>query len=215
MLHVIIGTDRKKARAALWKAARAAAKECGARIAHVTESPSAASDIRESLMGVGLFGEKRILVCDEIFKQEDARAALVAFLPHCAAMPEICFVYEEKPDAEAKRILKKHANTLEEYASEKREYNDGAFAVANAFARRDKKALWVSYVTALSGGASPEAIHGILFWKMKTLLGVDGSAYSKAESRRMVSNLAVLPHEARRSGMDMEYALERFLLGCV
>lgn len=216
MLHVIIGTDRKRARVALWKAARAAAEKENARIAHVSEGESAARDIRESLQGSGLFGERRILVCDEVCRQDDARAALFSLLPHCAKISTPCFVYEEKPDAEAKRLLKKHAKTWEEHTAEKKEQDDGAFAVANAFAKRDKKTLWVSYVRALARGASPEVIHGILFWKVKTMLSSGGgTAFREQELRTLVATLSALPHEARRGGMDMEYALERFLLGCV
>lgn len=215
MLHVITGADRKKARAALWKAVRAAAQTHAARIAHVREGESAARDIRESLQGEGLFGERRVLVCDEVCGQEDARLALVSLLAHCKAMKTPCFVYEEKPDAEAKRVLKKYADSYDEYALAKKEQDDGAFSVAHALGRRDKKALWVSYISALSHGASPEAIHGILFWKVKALLSGGKTAFSETELRALVKALATLPHEARRRGLDMEYALERFLLGCV
>lgn len=215
MLHVIIGTDRKRARAALWRAARAGAEKHGANIMHVQEHPDAAKNIRDSLQGAGLFGERYMLVCDEVCGQEDARSTLFGLLSYCETMPLPCFVYEEKPDAEAKRILKKHAHTWEEFTSQAQKRDDGAFAVADALGRKDKKALWVSYVQALSRGASPEAIHGILFWKMKTLQGGGKAVYSQAQARRMLADIAALPHEARRNGMDMEYALERFLLGCV
>ena len=64
----------------------------------------------------------------------------------------------------------------------------------------------------IAKGGAPEAIHGVLFWGAKDAFLKSGG--TDARIRQLVADLAALPHEARRRGEDMEYALERFIL-CV
>jgi hypothetical protein len=85
--------------------------------------------------------------------------------------------------------------------------------MANALRKSDKKALWVGYMRELEKGSAPEMVHGVLFWAAKDMLlkaGRDVATHNYAT--KLVAHLAELPHEARRRGEDLEYALERFLL---
>jgi hypothetical protein len=65
---------------------------------------------------------------------------------------------------------------------------------------------------------APEAIHGVLFWGAKDMFLKSlpaGRQDASAEHERagtLVAELSELPHEARRRGFDLEYALERYIL---
>ena len=76
----------------------------------------------------------------------------------------------------------------------------------------DKKKLWVGYQQELSLGNATEAIHGTLFWGVKQALLNARDAQNVQRSKRLLAELAELPHESRRHGEELEYALERFIL---
>lgn len=209
MLHVYLGTDRQKVRRAMWKVAEAAAKSAGAEVDRITEGETVRHDVERSLAGGGLFAARRVVILDEL-AATDAREFLLEALPRLSASGETFFLFEEKPDAETKKLLKKYAT--EEpvvYDVPKQLRDNSAFQVAESFVRRDKKQVWVAYVRALQKGNAPEAIHGALFWKVKTLLFRTPASH---DLRKMIAELASLPHEARRAGIELEYALEHYLL---
>ena len=108
------------------------------------------------------------------------------------------------------------------------------FSLTDAFGRRDKGKLWVLYQKALMDGASPEEIHGGIFWQLKTMMLAAGSGSAKeagvhpfvfqksrefagrygglGELPRLSSNLVSLLHDARRGGLPLPLALEKFIL---
>lgn len=208
MLHLVTGTDRQKAREAL---ARAANKS-GAPVLRVTDA-HLLEDLAAALQGSGMFGEPRAVVFDGVLGNEAMRDLLLASLPGLAAAPEPFYIYEEKPDAAIKKLLEKHATTRE--AIDRAGARAGAssiFALADAMNRGDKKNLWIGYQRELLNGGAPEAIHGVLFWGAKKALLAARSESARARPAQLVARLAELPHEARREGEDMEYALERLVL---
>ena len=82
-----------------------------------------------------------------------------------------------------------------------------------ALERADKKALWIGLERELSDGGAPEAIHGVLFWGAKQMfLSAREGSDIFARSQRYISELAELPHEARRRNFPLDYALLRFAL---
>jgi hypothetical protein len=58
-------------------------------------------------------------------------------------------------------------------------------------------------------------LHGTLFWAAKQMVLKPRGASDSLRGKKLVAELAALPHEARRSGEDLEYALERFVLSGV
>ena len=63
-----------------------------------------------------------------------------------------------------------------------------------------------------SPSGKKEAIHGILFWAAKDMLLKSRTDAEKARAKRFIAELAELPHESRRRGIELEYALELFVL---
>ncbi|MEK7509579.1 MAG: hypothetical protein AAB605_02600 [Patescibacteria group bacterium] len=207
MLYLYLGTDRERARAKM-NAEIAKARGDALRITDV----HTVDDLQAALRGGGMFIERRVLVFENVFNNEEMGAILLAALPALAASSEKTYVFEEKPLADLRRKLEKHAEHVERFDAPKKERDGSIFALANALRRADKKALWVGYMRELEKGTAPEAIHGVLFWAAKdAFLKTSGK---EARSRALVAELAALPHEARRRGEDLEYALERFAL-CV
>jgi hypothetical protein len=114
-------------------------------------------------------------------------------------------------DAATRKILEKYAHTSERFDMPKAAEDKTIFKLADALHGGDKKALWVGLMREYAKGSAPEAVHGLLFWGAKQMCMRSNSP----RARTLVAILAELPHEARRRGEDMSYALERFVLSSV
>jgi hypothetical protein len=207
MIHLYLGTDRNKARAAMSADVTKAAK--GAEVIRITDA-HAVDDLHAALRGGGMFGGKRVLVFEGVCTNPDLCDTLLGAL---ASVEEEAFIYEEKPLADLRKKLEKHAGTIEKFDAPKKERSTDIFMLANALKRGDKKALWVGYMQEVGKGNAPEMVHGLLFWAAKDMLLKAGSnAAARTRAAKLVAELAELPHESRRRGEDLEYALERFAL---
>ena len=209
MLYLFTGTDRAKAHAAMRAALKKAAK--GASVVHISDSNTLA-DLEAALAGGGMFAERRAIVLDSVLADETMREALLAALPSLKDSDDTFFMLEERPDAATRKKLEKYAESTERYDAVKKKERRDVFALASALKRGDRKAAWLHYQEELLAGAAPEALHGILFWGAKDLFLKARDTAGKRRAARLVEALAALPHEARRRGEELEYALERFLL---
>ncbi len=207
MLHVFIGTDREKSRTAM----NAAVGKKDTDVVRITDAHTI-DDLRAALAGAGMFGGKRAVVLDGIFANEEMRMVVLDSLAAMKSSADEFFMLEEKLDAATKRTVGKYAEKIETFDVIGGKKKGGEiFAIADALKRGDKKTLWVEYQRALLRGDAPEAIHGVLFWGAKQML-LDRRAPYSARASRLLASLAELPHESRRAGFDLEYALERYLL---
>jgi DNA polymerase III delta subunit len=211
MLYFYYGTDRDKARGALNKAVQKAAKH--AEIVRITDAHSL-DDLRAALSGPGMFSSARLVIFDSILsgKNEDMRGALISSLERIKKSEEEFFVLEGALDAATRKQIEKYAEKTEKFDAAKKEKDNSIFALANALQKGDRKALWVGLMREFSKGAAPEAVHGLLFWGAKRMALSARSQNDIARARKLTAKLAELPHEARRRGEDLEYALERFVL---
>lgn len=210
MLYIYTGTDREKARGAMNKAVAAAAKR--STVVRITDAHSTA-DFQAAFQGGGMFGEARVLVLDGVLGNEEMHAMCMNALSALAESTELVFLYEEKLNADARRKIEKFAEKTEKYDAPSKGKNNSIFTLSNAQKRGDRKTLWVGYQSELAKDHAPEAIHGVLFWGAKQMLL--SAREGTPEYRRgaaLVAQLAELPHEARRQGMELEYALERYVL---
>lgn len=205
MIYFFTGSDREKARAAL---RRAQGKQSAVRItdAHTID------DFRSALQGRGMFDETRAIVLDGIFSNAEMREAFLQQIEALAGSDDTFLVYEEKIDAATRKKIEKYAEKTEKFEAPKTVKRGDVFVLASALGQGDKKALWVGYQRALARKEAPEAIHGVLFWGAKQM-ALSGQGEKAERGRRFVAELAELPHEARRKGFDLEYALEKYILG--
>jgi hypothetical protein len=207
MLYVFLGTDRKKARDAMNAAIKKIAK--GKNRVQITDAHSLA-DLDSALSGPGLFGDARIVVLDGVFANEELRERAIANLATMKDAADAFFLFEEKLDAATKRSVAKYAESVETFDAPKKAADNAIFALRFALEKGDKKALWVGLMREYANDKAPEAVHGFLFWAAKQMV-LQGRTNS-ARSRKLVARLAELPHESRRKGVELEYALERFVL---
>ena len=209
MLHFLYGTDREKVR----ERRDALLGMLGAvQVVRITDAHSL-DDLRAVLQGPGMFAEPRAVVLDGTLSASDeAHALVVAALPALATAKEMTIIVEGTLDAETRKSIEKYAETSERFDALKAAEEKTIFALANALQRGDKKGLWIGLMREYAKGAAPEAVHGLLFWGAKQMVLRARDEKTLMRGQLLVSRLAVLPHEARRKGEDLSYALERFVL---
>jgi hypothetical protein len=212
MLHVFFGTDREKARSAL----AATLSRSKSEVLRITDA-HAPGDLEAALQGPGMFGAARIVVLDSVLTGSNTEMSerLHASLPSLAESTETFLMIEGALDAATKKELTKVAGKMEQFDAPKRAEEKTIFVLANALQRGDKKALWVGLMREYAKGSAPEAVHGLLFWGAKQMVLKARSDAEAARGRGLATALAALPHESRRKGEDLSYALERFVLSGV
>jgi hypothetical protein len=209
MILLYLGTDRDKARSKMNEAIAKAAKKT--EIVRITDAHTV-EDLKASMQGGGMFGGTRVLVFEGVCTNVDLCDVFLDSLEYLAKSKEEVFVFESKPLADMRKKLEKYASSVEKFDAPAKERDAGVFAMANALRKRDKKALWVTYMREVAKDNAPEAVHGVLFWAAKDMFLKASDAAARARAAALVASLAELPHEARRRGESMEYALERFVL---
>ena len=206
MLHIVWGSDREATRDAAQKLLKATLSP----VLVVTDSHSV-DDLRFSMQGVGLFGETSSVFLDGVLATEEMKRIILSSLNYLKKSPQLFVLRDEKIDADTRKQLEKYAEKSEKFELKKEKEVTTVFALANALQKRDKKALWVGLQREFLHGNAPEAVHGVLFWAAKQ----EFLKTNTERARAQVALLAELPHEARRKGIELEYALERFALSQV
>jgi DNA polymerase III delta subunit len=126
------------------------------------------------------------------------------------------FIFEEekllkKPtDALAKAGVK--VEILRPKASTTSKSGFDQFGLTTAFASRDKKTLWLNLLKALRAGEKPEAIAGLLHWKVRNMLETRSTKYSAADLTTISRQLVCLYHDSHRGAGSLDLLLERFAL---
>ncbi len=205
MLYLYTGTDREKARTAMKAEMKKHGKD--AAIVRISDAHSIA-DLQSALGGRGMFDTSRVVILDSVLMNEAMHDIAIEALSHMRDSEDVFFMFEEKPNAATRRILEKHAEQSQKFDAAKKPEDNAIFALKSALAQADKKKLWIGIERELIAGKSPEAVHGFLFWAAKSMVLQGGGK----RARELVASLAALPHEARRTGEELDYALERFVL---
>lgn len=160
-----------------------------------------------------LFGEKQIIVLENSLNESD-----LVFDEHLLNSLKDCqtqFIFNE--DAITATELKKYKKYFDKEIKFELEKvvlkKSNPFDIANAYGAKDKIKAWTLYVSIIESGEAPEAIAGMLFWKIKTLLsGYSPKPFTKDELLYASSKLVDIYHKAHRGECDMEQALEEFIL---
>jgi hypothetical protein len=208
MLYAFLGTDRKKARDAM-NAQIGKLKEYSR--VQITDAHSLA-DLATALSGGGMFAQQQAVVLDGIFANEELRGRAISSLESMKKSEDVFFIFEEKLDAATKRSVAKYAQEVESFDAAKKAPDNAIFKLRFALEKGDKKTLWVGLMREYAAGKAPEAVHGFLFWAAKQMVLSGRGDAARIRARTLLARLAELPHEGRRKGFDLEYALERFVL---
>jgi hypothetical protein len=136
MLHLFLGTDRAKARAAMMANAE---KGKNTTVVRVTDA-NAIADLSTALAGKGMFDTgARSIVLEGTMQNQDMRQVVIAALPAIKDSDEHYYIYEEKPDAATRRTLEKYAETTEKFDALKQREDTAIFALKGALQQGDKK----------------------------------------------------------------------------
>lgn len=140
-------------------------------------------------------------------------------------------VFEDKKEYGEGESGRKFGMGEERKSFDVRDFN--IFTISDLFGRRDKKALWVFYEKCCRRNIPAEEVHGLLAWQARAMLlasksknmsesGLKTYVYQKSsgylrnfkqeELVNLSSKLVTIYHEARRGKMDLESALEKFIL---
>ncbi len=171
-------------------------------------------NIQEYIFSNDLFGKKFIVIVDNAFLDEEVEDFAIKNAKEIKDSENI-FIWSEIADkGEGVKALKKNAEKFFEHKlTKKEEKKFNVFALTDAFANRDKKSAWALWQASLASGAAPEQLHGILFWKVKTMLATNSiGKFKKEELKNISSELINLFHKSRTTGFELETLLEQFIL---
>lgn len=118
------------------------------------------------------------------------------------------------------KLLKKDETKYKKYAkienfeekSVKKAQPFDTFRIAELYGRKDKIGSWVLYREAIEKGVEPEAISGIIFWKIKTMILNNTKTFSNADLKNQSKEIVSLYHRAHRGECDFVIGLEQFIL---
>lgn len=236
MLYFFYGSDKDTAREkATALIASLCKKKPDAEVFQLDSEHWSERELDELIGGQGLFNKTYLVQIVSLFENAEAKEAFLKKLRDIAGSPNVFVMREGAVDKETLLAITDTAEKVQSFAraqgKAKSEFN--IFSLTDAFGRRDKKNLWVLFQKAVTSGAVPEEIHGILFWQLKNLLlalqcntaeeaGVKPFVWSKAKSfaknwsepelKNLSRKLVSLYHDSHRGMHDFEFALEQFIL---
>lgn len=129
------------------------------------------------------------------------------------ASPHVFVFEEEKLLKRPTDMLTKAGADIEVLPEIKKAEAFNVFGLANVFGSRDKKQLWLQLQEAERRGVAPEAIAGMLHWKVRDMLGKGAvGKFSQKELQKISRELVSLYHDSHRGGGELSLLLERWAL---
>lgn len=215
MIYCFYGTDTVKTRKATHLLIDATQKKKpDASFFHMTTQNWGEGEFKELLESAGLFHKKYIVLLDHLLEDGDVRKVVAKNIKEMAGAEHLFVILEDSIDKKTLTKIEKYAHKVVVYnATKKVAPKENDFALANAIEKKDKKKAWVLLSSAFDRGVRPDILHGMIFWKVKTMvLKSQTYTYSEQELRRLLSDLVTMHHRARTGKTDMSIALEKFVL---
>lgn len=159
-----------------------------------------------------LFGERFTVILENPISKSDVvfSAEVLETLKNSASS----FIFlEDKLLLEEIKKYKKYTEEIEKFDLIKEPLKkENPFVLANMFGSGDKIGAWVTYRSLVEKGSSLEAIAGMLFWKIKTMILSGGSNFGEEKLKKQSSELIDIYHKSHLGLLDMDIALEQFIL---
>lgn len=246
MFYFFHGTDTSKSRAKMHAVLEGAQKKRpDAEVFKMDAEHFSVGELDGLIGGMGLFEKKYIVVLDRIFENKENIPLLVGKIKSLAETENLFLILEGKVDAKTSTKLEASAFKTETFdlPKEGRKFGmaEGAlslrdfniFSISDAFAAKDRKALWVLFERAKRFGIPAEEISGVLFWQLKAIMiakdsGKENDAgfspfvlgkakafakkWNHEELLNFSSKLVSVYHEAHRGICDFDCGLERAIL---
>jgi DNA polymerase III delta subunit len=235
MLTVLVGSD-KIARARRLEALIAPLQKKGADVRMYTDVNFDTESVRALAGGTSLFGGVMVGVLTGVCDTAEMRDTLERLIPELSESQHQFIVSENALLAPFLKKVESKKGTVEKFELKdkpKKEEVFNAFALTDAFADRKRALAWPLYRKAIDLGVEPRELHGKIFWVVKSMLIADGAKsagesglnpFVYQKSKRAAANFApghlglmareltVMFHESLVSGLDIETALESFIL---
>ncbi|MEY2671831.1 MAG: hypothetical protein RL687_248 [Candidatus Parcubacteria bacterium] len=158
-----------------------------------------------------LFGEPKAVVVENFLSENSISADEIEMMKKS----ETPFIFmEDKMLSAEEKKYKKYAEVIEKFETKEVKtppaYN--VFSITDALANKDKISAWSLYLQAIENGAAPEAISGVIFWKIKTMMMTGSKNFAKDKLKNMSSDLVDIYHLSHTGEIDMKIGLEQFIL---
>ncbi len=206
MIHILVGNDIKNKNLYI--------KELTSKSGSFFVTPNDLNNefIMSYSSGENLFGQSPSLILDGVLSSNIVIFSDTEF--NILKESKTLFIFKEdkmlsadqkkfKKYAEIKSFEEKTKPTIEKF---------NIFSITDAFASKDKINTWVLYHKAISSGVEPEAIAGVFFWKIKTMVINGSKVFSKNELKRQLSEIVSLYHMSHKGELDFNIGLEQFIL---
>lgn len=209
MIYILSGNDTKKKSAYLKKLYKSDQS------IFVPEANATKEMLLDYAMERSLFGESTTVVFENILKKEDISLSPDELSKLKDSKTVVVFLEEKLLAVDSKKYIK--YATIEDFSTQivKQAPKMNMFSIADAFARRDKINTWILYRDAVTLGAQPEEISGIIFWKIKNMVLNGTKSFSQDELKSQSSELVSLYHKAHRGESDFVIGLEQFILSAL
>ena len=206
MIYTIVGTSSKIREKALLEIAK-----LGEPSVHIYAEQI--SSLKPLIEAGSLFGDPVVAHLIQTLEKADTREHVYDLLPDMEASENTFIIDEPFADANRTKKLEKFSKKLYDAREEKKKEAD-PFALSNAFARRDKKAVWVEWMRLRE--LEPEAVQGALWWKFQTVwadvkAGRPGK-FTLGECETIGGRLLRSSILAHRGQVDLKRELESILL---
>ncbi len=235
MLYIFFGTDRhtasKKVQATV---ADLQKKKPDARFFQLEGTSLSVDMVREYALSQGLFESKHIVEIRYPFETAESKEVFMNNLAVLAESPSVFLVLEGAILVADKKALTKHAENITEFKKATSEKKDTAiFSLAEAVGKKDKKQSWVIFQKELAKGTQAEALHGILWWQLKSIYMVMvsrdatevgmkeytynkakalGNKYTKSELEGLLKKMIDMYHRSHKGLCDFDLELEKMIL---
>ena len=206
MITLLVGTDLSKRSLRLEKLIK------GYETIRLSKSEISYQALDSHALNQSLFEAKKAIILENILSKADISFDKT-ILTHLSDSETLFIFLEDKLLAADEKKYAKYG-TVEKFTEIKKAASQkfNTFSIADAFGRRDKIGTWVLYCQAIEHGIEPEAISGILFWKIKTMIIGGGNGFSIDELKENSGKLVALYHRSHRGESDFVVGLEQFIL---
>lgn len=189
----------------------------------------------DALGSQGLFGGNALVELKDVLEIKEAKDFLIERLADMGTGPSTIIWTERSVDERTLTAISKHTKEAKAFGDRKKESKmpTASFDFAEKCVLNDKRKAWVLFETELRGVHAPEELIGTLMWQYKmvalahrcataTDAGVSPYSFTKAKTLAQKCSaqtalttmhaLTALYHRAHRGELDLEVALERFIL---
>lgn len=231
MIDIFIGENTTLAKKELNKAINSVSRDGDVSVSRFSDVQFDPELAREAVYRQNLFGGENIVVFEDILSDPQGESFYDKSLK---TSPNHIFIRETAPKKPILDIFK-YIGEIREFPLFTKPKYENNFAIAESVAMRDKKRAWEEYVRMIARGGSPEAIHGTIFWAIKTVAlctkldrtealraGVNPNNYQRyhtygkkflsTELDDHIRELKDMFHKSHRGEGELEHLLEEYIL---